>query len=117
MIKRNANDTFRTNVTFLMQVNHISFQDIDRMSGVGISTSYLRQIMKGESKSPTLDKVEAIAAIFKLTAWQLVQPTLPERIAGATDIDPLIDDYMASSEQGRENILMTARLARSANNG
>lgn len=103
-----STDIFRENVVFMMTHHRISFQDISRMPNVDISASYLRQVIKGEARSPTLEKLDVLAKLFKVQPYMLIQKGLPENVAHATNIGAVVEDYLAASPDGKRAIEQTA---------
>ncbi len=108
-MNQSSTEIFRDNVVFMMTHHNISYQDISRMPSVDISASYLRQVIKGEARSPTLEKVDVLAKLFKIQPHQLIQKDLPEIVAHAASIGAVVEDYLAASLEGKAAIEQTAR--------
>jgi transcriptional regulator with XRE-family HTH domain len=104
-----STDIFRENVVFMMAHHDISFQDISRMPNVDISASYLRQVIKGEARSPTLEKLDVLAKLLKVPPYQLIQKGLPENVAHAAAIGAVIEDYLSATAEGKAAIELTAK--------
>lgn len=111
MEKQHPSDIFRTNVLFMMAHKELSFEDVNRMKHPGISGTYLRQIIKGETKHPTTDKIRVMSDIFDLEPWMLILPNLPELVVGSLKADQLLQDYIAATPEAQRHIETTAKLA------
>ena len=114
--KIDAGETFRTNVLYMMSHIGLDYEDVGRMIDPGITPVYFRQLLDEKKKSrkyisPTVEKVEALAKIFKLKPWQLMLPDLPEQVVRAVELGELIENYLAASPEGQTNIELTAKLA------
>ena len=106
-------ETLRINVATLMNRHDLTYTDIDRMKSQGkvnITGRFVRQLVQGERGSPGLDKLEELASLFGITAWQLIRPTLA-RETSTDSVEELIAEYVAATPEGQENIKATAKFA------
>lgn len=78
-MSKSLKEIIRSNLRRLMEQRGWSQPELSRRSGV--SQTYIGKILRGESV-PTVDKVEALAAAFKLDALELMREpgTRPELI-------------------------------------
>ena len=87
------------------------------MPNVGISASYLRQVIKGEARSPTLEKLDVLAKLFRVRPYQLIQPDLPEMVTYAASIGAVVEDYLSASPDGKAAIEQTAKAVSKSRHG
>jgi transcriptional regulator with XRE-family HTH domain len=91
----------------LMAETKLSGAEVARLAG--ISSKSVNNMLHGRH-GPNLDHVEAVAAVFQLTGWQLILPGLRSDIARNGHLDALMQHYTDSSAEGRANIDRVAEL-------
>jgi transcriptional regulator with XRE-family HTH domain len=91
----------------LMDETKLSGAEVARLAG--ISSKSVNNMLHGRH-GPNLDHVEAVAAVFQLTGWQLILPGLRSDIARNGHLDALMQHYTDCSAEGRANIDRVAEL-------
>lgn len=71
-----STEIFRTNLARLMAEQDVSQARLSRESGVGQRS--IGRILVNQ-QNPSLDICDAIAKVFKLSTWQMLQPNLDPR--------------------------------------
>lgn len=69
------NQLVRTRLQQLMRQHGLSQADLSRASGVAAND--LSRLLTGERVYPSLDDLDALARVFRLSLADLVRPTLP----------------------------------------
>ena len=109
----NVEGTLAINIGLLMTKEGLSFPDIDKMKRSGrsdISGRYLREVVSG-SKSPTAEKLEALAKILRVDPWQLLWEDLPDAVIHPKEVSKLMKHYLGSTLEGRQHIIRTAEFS------
>jgi transcriptional regulator with XRE-family HTH domain len=73
----------------------------------GVSKRMIDYILAGERKAG-LDVADNLAAVFGISGWQLIMPNLRWEMVKSGNLEELIQNYVNSSEAGREFILSVA---------
>jgi len=76
----------------------------------GVSDRHIGNIKKNDS-SPTLEVIKSLASAFKIESWQLLLPIGmmdKKEMIYEKKLQEVIDNYLASSEKGKELILYVA---------
>lgn len=97
----NPRDSLASNLRHLMAAQRWNQVDVAKRSGVNQKT--ISNILNGRN-TPTLDKLDMIAAAFGLNAWHLILPDLPAELVNGGTIERLFANYLASGQKGREYI-------------
>lgn len=75
----------------------------------GVSQRTVSNMLDPDGPSPSLDKVEQIAAAFGLNGWHLIMPNLEEDLLNGSSItSKLLQSLESSSAEGRMHILRVA---------
>lgn len=114
--KQQPRESLAVNLRHLMDLNDYVEDDVARLAKVSQKT--INNILN-KTTSVTLDKVEAVAAVFGLSGWQLILPNLPAELAEGGSIAKLYKGYIKATPEGRQHIEMVAQreAAYSGNNG
>lgn len=94
-------ETLAKNLRWLLDKHGWSERSLAKRSKVAQKT--VNNILN-EVSSPTLDKLEAIAAAFGLTSWQLIMPSLPKELLDSPCIPRILERYASLDDDGREYI-------------
>lgn len=108
--RQSTRETLARNLAMLMEVREVNQTQLEKLSGVAQKTiSNMLDPNRPGVSSHNVDKVEKVAAVFGLTAWQLLLPNLPKDIEKEADhVSDLVVAYMATPAKSREVILHTA---------
>lgn len=98
-------DTLAKNLKWLMQANGHSCRDLEKLSGVSAKTINNMQETRNDV---LLDKVEAVAAAYGLTAWHLISPTMVRDVQAGQIGERILEYYNAASDDGKKLIEMVA---------
>ena len=94
-----------------------SLNQVGLASLVGINQKTVSNILRG-SNSPSLEILEKIAVAFGISVAVLLSPGLRENLpparsspsaSTARDIARLVEDFLLSSSQAQQELLITAR--------
>ena len=97
--------TLSRNLDRLIHKSGLSVREVAEKAGV--SSRQISYILKHE-RTPTIEMVEKIAQVFKLSGWQLMLPNLDTALAFNGRLNKLIDDFAHSSPEGRDYIIHVA---------
>ena len=101
---------FITNLGFLMSQEGMRYADIDKLRDKPCSGQYVGMLMRGE-RTPTIAVLAGLANIFNLSAYDLLNPTLPEEYVVENNLTEVVRQYLDSTEEGRKHILSSATIA------
>lgn len=100
--------TIAKNLEFLVTRSGIDWQTLAQRSGVSLrSIGYIR---KGE-RSPSIETVDALAKVFSLSGWALLNPNLSEDYGNTDLIERLRSAYNRTNAQGKDLMMKTADIA------
>ena len=91
----------------LMAETRLSGAEVARLAG--ISSKSVNNMLHGRH-GPNLDHVDAVAAVFSLTGWQMILPGLQSELAKNDHLSALMRHYAEASTEGRANIDRIAEL-------
>ena len=103
----NPRHTLSANLKMLMAETRLSGAEVARLAG--ISSKSVNNMLHGRH-GPNLDHVDAVAAVFQLTGWQLILPGLSAALVKSGHLQTLLDHYTSASAEGRANIDRMAEL-------
>lgn len=106
MEKTPTQTTLIENLEMLMTHTRMKPSQLAEKSGVSIRMIYF--VLNGE-KAPSINVTEKLASAFKLKAWHLVLPSLPQDIKKGGEIEKLIKDYLGANSEGSQHILQVAK--------
>jgi transcriptional regulator with XRE-family HTH domain len=91
--------TIAKNLEFLQDRSGIEWQAISERSGVSLRTiSYIR---KNPERSPTIESVDALAQVFGLTGWHLLNPNLLAEIENSAWLERIRSAFTLANPQGQ----------------
>jgi transcriptional regulator with XRE-family HTH domain len=96
------------NLRVLAAKNEMSGTEIGKKAGVDQKT--VTEMMKA-SFDPRLSKVEKVANVFGMTAWQLLAYDLEESPPDSAQVTRLLEHYSNAEEDGRKAIMQVAEIA------
>jgi transcriptional regulator with XRE-family HTH domain len=76
----------------------------------GVSKKSINNMLNARH-APTLDHVDAVAAVFGLNLWHMILPSLPDELVASKSLDDLIARYGRADARGRESIDRVAEIA------
>lgn len=83
----------------------------------GVSERMVAYICNAE-KTATIETAEALAEVFGLSGWQIIMPELPDDITHTKATGKVMENYMQSSNEGKDLINMVAeRESKYSSNG
>lgn len=102
-------ETLAKNLKVLLELHEMSGPDVAKKAGVDIKT--VNNMINGRY-DPRPEKVDLVARVFGMSAWQLLIPNLPgELLRRDGRLEKLIHDYGVATEEGRDNIDRVADMA------
>jgi transcriptional regulator with XRE-family HTH domain len=108
-IKRPATrETLARNLQMLMEVRGWTQTSLAQKSGV--SQRQISNILNAKTGC-SVEHADALAKAFGLHGWHLIMPSLPEDLVNGA-LSRLLDNYLASSTEGRAAIDHLAELER-----
>lgn len=96
------------NLRVLAKRAELSGNEIGKKAGVDPKT--VNEMLKA-SFDPRLSKVEKIANVFGLSAWQLLAYDLEERPPDSANVVRLLEHYSSAPDDGRKAIMQVAEIA------
>ena len=69
----------------------------------GVSDRMISYLLAQE-RTASIDVIDSLARVFKLTGWQLIMPGLMSDLAKSGKLERLIRNYVKSSSDGRTYI-------------
>lgn len=100
--------TLARTLRLLMDSAGLSEADVSKQSGV--SKKSVNNMLNARH-APTLDHVDAVAAVFGLNLWHMILPSLPDDLVTSKALDNLIAHYGRADARGRESIDRVAEIA------
>ena len=97
----NTRDSLAANLRLLMDMAHLDQPKLAKLSGVSQKTI---SNMVNRRTAPTLDKVEAVANAFGLTAWHLILPDLPKELVSGGRIEQMVSRYLHANPAERDYV-------------
>lgn len=96
------------NLRILAAKAELSGTEIGKKAGIDQKT--VTEMMKA-SFDPRLSKVEKIANVFGMAAWQLLAYDFEERPPDSGQVVRLLEHYSAAPDAGRQAIMQVAEIA------
>ena len=100
--------TLAKNLRLLMETVQLSEREIAKRAKVDPKT--VNNQVNGRY-SPDAEKADAVAKVFGLQGWQLLDPAFDVKRAMNEKLQELFELYDAADDAGRENILRVAEMA------
>ena len=95
------------NLSYLMSTHELSLRDVAARTNGEVSWKTVGNMLNTGGCS--IDKVEAVAAVFGLEGWHLVMHNLISDLQGETSIRELYESYLKASPEGRRHIIRIAQ--------
>jgi len=104
------------NLTALTEAHGLSQSELARRAGISQKSSNNLFRSQELDMSPGIDLIEKAAAVFGLTAAELLSPSLPKEamcsppgsVRVARSVGRLVEDFLSSDESGRQRITAVA---------
>lgn len=96
------------NLRILAAKAELSGTEIGRKAGIDQKT--VTEMMKA-SFDPRLSKVEKVANVFGMAAWQLLAYDFEERPPDSAQVTRLLEHYTSAPDAGRQAIMQVAEIA------
>lgn len=106
--KTTPRKTLAHNLKILMTARNLGTPEVAKQSGVDKKT--INNLLHGRF-DPRLDKVEAVARVFGLNAWQLIVPGMAESQIEDGKLQDILDSYAMTDSAGRDSIASVAEMA------
>lgn len=105
--EKNTREIVADNLRRLMEIhNGMTQTELARLSDV--SQTYISSILRG-STEPTTKQLEKLARVFKLKAWQLQVPGLPDDLLASDLLSKTVKALTEiGTQKGREYVVETA---------
>lgn len=104
MAKKTAEYLAR-NLAHLMEITGWSAKEVSKRSGV---SPRMVSYMLTMERVASIEIAEDVARAFNLEGWHMIMPNLPADLEQSKALRKLVDDYIESSDDGKE---MIARIA------
>jgi transcriptional regulator with XRE-family HTH domain len=105
--EKNTREIVADNLRRLMEL-HSSMTQTQLSKLSGVSQTYISSILRA-STEPTTKQLEKIAKVFKLKAWQLQVPNLPDDLLASDLLSKTVKALTEiGSKKGREYVVETA---------
>jgi transcriptional regulator with XRE-family HTH domain len=100
--------TLAKNLRMLIAASGMASPEVAKKAGVDAKT--MNNMLNGRY-DPRPDKVEQVAAVFGLTAWQMLIPDLPEDMLHNGRLSQVVENYVSAGTEGRDSIHRVAEMA------
>lgn len=100
--------TLATNLKALIECHGLTAPDVAKRAGVDRKTINNQLNARYDPRPEQVDKV---AAVFGLSGWQLLSPTLDAARNGDGKVETLLEYFSGADDKGREDILRIAEIA------
>lgn len=100
--------TLAVNLRLLMDARKMKAPEVARTAKVDAKT--INNMLHGRFE-PRLDRVEAVAQVFGLTAWQLIIPGMAASLIADGKLQTVVESFGLTDEAGRDNIYRVAEMA------
>lgn len=75
-----------------------------------VSQKTVSNMLKPEGPTPHLDNIDAVAAVYGLTGWQLILPSLPASKESVEGMVRLVENFAGASAEGQAAITRVAEM-------
>lgn len=103
------NSPISDNLNILQERNKYSNVKVAELTRGGVSDRHIGKIKNNDS-SPSFEVIKSLAKAFKIEPRQLLSPNLDKEAGIVKDkvLTKIIDDYLASNQDGRQLIALAA---------